>query len=262
MFFTELCFKNPEISSSVIIDNIYNYLTTKPSAEDYLKKVVRGYAGYIYETVNNYLKIFFKPTVTLVDVIDFTKKNDLKRISVLDDAIQVLVTIETMALLDPNFNLEKELKEVKKAYKIKTKNKGLTKEHERILRKIDKNFAFLYYKKRILQNYEEYSNYGKITDPILDESTLEIKEEEVVNPNIITKGKLTRELAKATATAKATTTAKTKAKTKKVHDYAGIYDSDYNKGFETTEKPKSTKVRKSSPNSKTKRIKRIKIIKE
>ena len=47
LFFAELNLKNPNLTSSEILDNIYNYLTTKNSGPDYLRKVIRGYAGYI-----------------------------------------------------------------------------------------------------------------------------------------------------------------------------------------------------------------------
>jgi hypothetical protein len=72
MFFAEACLKNPNMSSAEVLENIYNYLTTKPSAEDYLRKVIRGYTGYLVETVNKYLEIFFKPKITVVDIVNFT----------------------------------------------------------------------------------------------------------------------------------------------------------------------------------------------
>jgi len=113
MFFSELCFKNPEMSSSEIMENIYNYLTTKPSTEDYLRKIIRGYTGYIFETVNTYLEIFFKPKLTIFDLIDFTKSDNYK-ITKIEDALRILVSIESKALLDPNFNLKKKQRQTKK----------------------------------------------------------------------------------------------------------------------------------------------------
>jgi len=264
MFFSELCFKNPEISSSEIIDNIYNYLTTKPSAEDYLKKVIRGYAGYIFETVNKYLEIFFKPKLTIVDVLDFTKKLDIRRISVLDQAINILVMVETTVLLDPNFNLEKELKEAKKIYKDKTK--GMTKEQARLLRNVDKELAAAYYKKRILQNYEEYTNYGKITETILD-SPLEIKPEEIVNTNIIKKGPYERPRLVVDPQTKKEKAQKFKEfqaiQLKKMMEFKpsenvarGLLFQKHKQSdmeFINKTRKKSVKVKKTSPNSKTKR---------
>ena len=149
-----------------------------------MKKVIRGYAGYIFETVNKYLEIFFKPKLTVVDLINIKHGHDSARMFVLYDAINVLVSIETEALLDPNFNLKNELRETNKKYRQRTR--GMTKQEMRNERLRDNSFAFLYYKKRILQNYEEYTNYGKITEPLLV-SPMEIKEEEIVNPTVVHK---------------------------------------------------------------------------
>jgi len=184
MFFTELCLKNPEIPSSEIMNNIYNYLTTKSSAEDYLLKVIRGYVGYIFETVNIYLEIFFKPKITILDILDiFDNKgpSDVKFLKI-KRALEILVKIEARALLDPDFNLKKELKEINQKYKEKIKD--IPKEKL----KIAKHYYFpeVYYKKRILENYEEYNKHGKITEPIF-ESPDEIIREGIVNPDITKK---------------------------------------------------------------------------
>ena len=184
MFFTELCLKNPEISSSEIMNNIYNYLTTKSSANDYLLKVVRGYVGYIFETVNIYLEIFFKPKITILDILDiFNNKgpSDVKILKI-KRALEILVKIEARALLDPDFNLKKELKEINQKYKEKMKD--IPKKEL----KIAKHYYFpeIYYKKRILENYEEYNKHGKITEPIF-ESPDEIIRERIVNPDITKK---------------------------------------------------------------------------
>ena len=53
LFFAELNLKNPDLTSIEILDNIYNYLTTKESGPNYLRSVIRGYAGYIYQNVDN-----------------------------------------------------------------------------------------------------------------------------------------------------------------------------------------------------------------
>jgi len=227
MFFSELCFKNPEIPSSEIMNNIYNYLTTKPEAENYLKRVIRGYTGYIVQTVNKYLEIFFKPKLQVVDVINFSKSFQISKINKLRDALKVLVMLESIALLDQNFNLEKELKAAKKIYKEKTK--GMTEEEARKARVNDKLLAFLYYKKRILQNYEEYNKYGKITEPILD-SPLEIKQEDMVNKDVIKKGR-----------------------PEEIKEEFELIQEENREKKKTS--PKSLKVKKTSPNAKTKRRK-------
>ena len=132
--------------------------------------------------------------------------------------------------MDPNFNLENELKEAKKKYREKTK--GMTEEEARKAREKDKLIELLYYKKRILQNYEEYSTYGKISEPII-ESPLEIKKEEMVNKDVIKKGR------------------------PKEFEEEGFKMVEGEKEKEEIKNPapKSVKSKKSSPNSKTKKKK-------
>ena len=240
MFFAEACLKNPKFSSKEVLENIYNYLTTKPSAEDYLRKVIRGYTGYLVETVNKYLEIFFKPKITVVDILGFTSRYTVIKLKTLGDAMEVLVNIESEALLDENFDLKKELKKTMKEYRNITK--GMTKEQQSRNRPFNKEMRFLYFRKRILQNYEEYNKHGKITEPLLD-SPFEIKRETIVNPNIIKKGRL--------------------------HDaYNREQDPEYMRAVEENKKkveeyikkkeehkPQTVKQKKTSPNAKTKKLK-------
>jgi hypothetical protein len=180
MFFAELCLKNPDKSSEEILENIYNYLTTKESAESYLKKVIRGYTGYLVESVNTYLKIFFKPTYTVTDVIGFSSKATNKKYVIMMDAIKILIELESEILLDDDYNLAADLSRVKKMYKNSTRDMSI--EQQRAAREKNQALRFLYYRKRILQNYEEYSNYGKISEPVAD-SPLELMRETIkVNP--------------------------------------------------------------------------------
>lgn len=222
MFFAEACLKNPNMSSAEVLENIYNYLTTKPSAEDYLRKVIRGYTGYLVETVNKYLEIFFKPKITVVDIVNFTNNSKIIKLHTLGDAMVVLVNIESEALLDENFDVKKELKKTMKEYRNITK--GMTKEQQSRNRPFNKEMRFLYFRKRILQNYEEYSKHGKITEPLLD-SPFEIKRETMVNLNVNKKG----------------------------HIYDKRENPENKKLEEPKPSPKSVKAKKTSPNAKTKR---------
>jgi hypothetical protein len=184
MFFAELSLKNPDKSSEEILENIYNYLTTKENANNYLRKIIRGYSGYIVESINTYLKIFFKPTYTVLDVIDFTKKLIRKKYDTFRDVIKMLIDLESEILLDDDYDLEAELSRVKKLYNKATK--GMTIEKQREERDGDKALRFLYYRKRILQNYEEYSNYGKISEPLAD-SPLELMQDTMTDHHVLTK---------------------------------------------------------------------------
>jgi hypothetical protein len=191
MFFAELCLKNPDKSSKELLENIYIYLKTKDSAFNYLKKIIRGYSGYVVEAVNAYLKIFFKPTYTITDVIDFSKNFNLSKIYKMRNAIQLLVELESEVLLDDDYDLEAELRRVKKLYNKAIK--GMTLEQEKEARHKNKAVQPLYYRKRILQNYDEYSNYGKISEPIAD-SPLELMEDKLTeHPVLIRRQKTQKE---------------------------------------------------------------------
>ena len=184
LFFMELNLKNPELMSTEILDNIYNYLSTKASGPDYLKKVIRGYAGYIVEHVNKYLAIFFKPTYNVSQIL---QKNSAHKEFIINKVFSVLIELEIMIALDPNFDLQKELKKTMKEYKKKTL--GQTKEQQKQMRTRDPNLEKLYYRKRILQNYEEYKNLGTVSTPIIDmDSPESIEEAKVINPDILKQG--------------------------------------------------------------------------
>ncbi len=203
MFFAELCLKNPDKSSEEILENIYNYLKTKACAENYLRKVIRGYTGYLVESVNTYLKIFFKPTYTVTDVIGFSSKISNKKYVILMDAIRILIELESEILLDDDYNLETDLTRVKKMYKNATKDMSI--EEQRVAREKNEELRFLYYRKRILQNYEEYNNYGKISEPVADSPLELMRETMMVNPYLNKRQKTQKALAPAITKEKAKT---------------------------------------------------------
>jgi len=183
LFFAELNLKNPYLTSEEVLNNVYNYLTTKESGPNYLKSVIRGYAGYIYQNVDRYLAIFFKPRIFLINLIG--KDNYQKTIII--DAMNVLIELEMKIVSDSTFDYHNELKSAMKEYKKQTQ--GKTKEEQRAMRKQNKDLANLYYKKRILQNYVEYKKDGRISEPIFD-SPQDIKNEDIKNLKILEKGHL------------------------------------------------------------------------
>ena len=188
LFFAELNLKNPDLTSIEILDNIYKYLTTKESGPNYLRSVIRGYAGYIYQNVDRYLEIFFKPRIRLVDIVGRKiYSSDFSKIRKLKDVMQVLIDLEMKIVSDPTFDYKKELKSVMKDYKKETL--GKTKDEQREIRKNDESLRTLYYKKRILQNYEEYKRDGRISESVFD-SPEDIKEEDIKDLTVIEKGHL------------------------------------------------------------------------
>ena len=62
----------------------------------------------------------------------------------------------------------------------------MTVEQQRAVRAKSEGIRFLYYQKRILQNYEEYSNYGKISEPLAD-SPLELMKDTMTNMSVLQK---------------------------------------------------------------------------
>lgn len=188
LFFAELCLKNPDIPSSELLDSIYNYLTIKDSGPDYLKRVIRGYAGYIIQKIDIYLSIFFKPDIRSKHIID----NPLSREAItVHEAIEILADIETYLVMNPDVNIKKELKKAMKEYRDLTK--GKTKEEQIKLRrglKGDRKIKDAYYRKRILQNYEEYKRVGRVTSEPIFESSQEIDRADIKNLNILEKGLL------------------------------------------------------------------------
>ncbi len=190
LFFAELNLKNPSLKSSEILNNIYNYLTTKESGPDYLRKVIRGYAGYIYQSVDRYLEIFFKPRINLSVLISKNKYYNFLnnyRLVILENVIKVLIDLEMKILSDPLFDYKKELKSVMKEYKKATLGKSTDEQKLMRIRNVD--LRNLYYKKRILQNYEEYKTTERISEPVFD-SPEDIREEDIKDLTIIEKGHL------------------------------------------------------------------------
>ena len=237
LFFAELNLKNPDLTSTEILDNIYNYLTTKESGPNYLRSVIRGYSGYIYQNVDRYLEIFFKPRIRLFEIVG--RENHIKNISkmkILIEVTKLLIELEMKIVSDPTFDYKKELKSVMKEYKKETL--GKSKDEQREMRKNNKELKQLYYKKRILQNYEEYKRDGRISEAVFD-SPEDIREEDIKDLTIIEKGHL-HELV-----------AKEKQKYQEEREKHPLY-IERQKMKEQIKKAKTAK--KTSPHSKTKKL--------
>jgi hypothetical protein len=240
LFFAELNLKNPDLTSTEILDNIYNYLTTKESGPNYLRSVIRGYAGYIYQNVDRYLEIFFKPRIRLVDLVG--RENYMKnavKIYRLMEVTGLLIDLEIKIVSDTSFNYKKELKSIMKEYKKETL--GKSKDEQREMRKNNKELRQLYYKKRILQNYEEYKRDGRISEPVFD-SPEDIREEDIKDLTIIEKGHL-HELV-----------AKEKQKYQEELEKHPLYIERQKMKEEIKEKRKTAKMAKTSDKAKTRKM--------
>lgn len=83
MFFTELCLKNPNVSSTELFESIYNTFSygkdkqlKKTNTGTYLKSVIRGYVHFISEKIDKYFSILFKGTLTLETIVKQMDEKD------------------------------------------------------------------------------------------------------------------------------------------------------------------------------------------
>ena len=167
MFFTELCLKNPEIPSSVLLDNIYDKLLKTENAADYLKKVIRGYAGLVYEKFTKMLSVFFKEKVT-IDMITLLRKSknisDRIKVKKTQTVLNFLIDLE-IKKLDPTFDSKTEMKNIKNVIKMMMPN-NYTRKDRKEKEKVDEIFKKLVWKKKILQNYDEFN---EMVTPLLED---------------------------------------------------------------------------------------------
>jgi hypothetical protein len=189
MFFTELCLKNPEIPSSILLDNIYDKLVKTENASDYLKKVIRGYAGIIYEKFTKMLSVFFKEKVTIGMISDlrYSKTiSDRVRAKKAQTVLNMLIDLE-IKKLDPTFDSKIEMKNIKDMIKMMMPN-NYTRKNKKEKEKVDEIFRKLVWKKKVLQNYDEFN---QMISPLLDEDKMTInpilKDKRNIENEILTK---------------------------------------------------------------------------
>jgi len=99
MFFTELCLKNPEIPSSLLINYIFQILLSMTNIEkmNYLKSVIRGYSVFINEKINKYFSVFFSSGLTIQKI----KELSSSELSNFRKILQYLIDIEMNLSTDP-----------------------------------------------------------------------------------------------------------------------------------------------------------------
>jgi hypothetical protein len=215
MFFTELCLKNPEVSSSILLDSIYDILIKMPNASDYLRKVIRGYAGIICEKFTKYLSVFFKEKITLGEVSKLFRNRNIKtnyeKLIKINHVLELLVNIEIL-MLEPDSDPKLLIKEINKIIKLKLP-KNYTRKDRKEMEKIDQIFRYDIYKKKILQNYDEYN---KMLTPLLEEDKMSLKQS--VNDKNKEKIEIEKTRKKRSPKAKTLKQTSPKAKTLKVPD--------------------------------------------
>jgi hypothetical protein len=188
MFFTELCLRNPEIPSSVLLDNIYDKLTKTENPSDYLKKVIRGYAGLVYEKFTKMLSVFFKEKVT-IDMITVLRKSknisDRIKAKKTQTVLNLLIDLE-IKKLDPTFDSKTEMKNIKDMIKMMMPQ-NYTRKDRKEREKVDDIFKKLVWKKKILKNYDEFNEM--VTPLLEDKMTMVpvVRDRRIIENEILTK---------------------------------------------------------------------------
>lgn len=98
MFFTELCLKNPEMTSDKIIISIYQTPLFKSNLADYFRHIIRGYATFINEKISTYFSFLFDKKI---DISDIKKMSDIEQ-NKLKDELKIIINIEMLLAFNPN----------------------------------------------------------------------------------------------------------------------------------------------------------------
>ena len=135
------------------------------------------------------LSVFFKEKVTIGMLRDLIKsKNILDRTKVGKTRVilNMLIDLE-IKKLEPTFDSKTEMKNIKDAIKMMMP-KNYTRKDRKEKEKVDENFLKLVWKKKILQNYDEFN---EMVTPLLDEDKMTmvpvVRDRRDIENEIITK---------------------------------------------------------------------------
>ncbi len=108
MFFTELCLKNPSMTSSQIIEIVFStshlqilraeHFRDIISSADYFRHIIRGYATFINEKISTYFSFLFDKKITIADI----KKMDRIEQTNLKNELKIIINIEMLLTFNPN----------------------------------------------------------------------------------------------------------------------------------------------------------------
>ena len=163
MFFTELCLKNPEITSSLLMNYIFEFLSDNMSNSEknnYLKSVIRGYSVFINQKINKYFSVFFNYGITIQDVknLPTSELNNFRKI------IRYLIDIEMNLSTNPLYlsisleRIKNKLIRINESLKINSSDDAIKKEIGRLTNK--KNVFDLYDKFNVFSNPTESISYS------------------------------------------------------------------------------------------------------
>jgi hypothetical protein len=132
MFFTELCLKNPLLTSKEILELIDDHfkktylVTAQHNLKDYLRKVIRGYANFINEKIMKYFSIFFGEELTIAKIqrlFELKSKGKLALVKI-NDIITDLIELDNKEFDSTLTTLERYVKII---------NEMILKNHDDIL---------------------------------------------------------------------------------------------------------------------------------
>ena len=102
MFFTELCLKNPEMTSNQIIESVFSaafYKSLFFTTGDYFRHIIRGYATFINEKISTYFNFLLDDNK--IDIAKIKKMTSDER-SLLTKKIKIIINIEVALTVNPN----------------------------------------------------------------------------------------------------------------------------------------------------------------
>jgi hypothetical protein len=106
MFFTELCLKNPDVSSRDIYASIMAKTNLYSNKNDYLRNVIRGYTSYINNKIEKYFSVILDEPISTRKIKVFYDKIENKPVNepTPEDINQYFIKLNQIIIaeLDPN----------------------------------------------------------------------------------------------------------------------------------------------------------------
>ena len=128
MFFTELCLKNPTMTSNQIMNSLFSAAFQKSlffTTEDYFRHIIRGYATFINEKISTYFKFLLddkKINMARIKQMSLDEKASLTRKMVMIINIEMSLTITPTAIDDKIKRLKQKDEIYKKSNLTNTKS--------------------------------------------------------------------------------------------------------------------------------------------
>jgi len=99
MFFTELCLKNPAMTSNQIISSVFATSSDKLVTREYFRYVIRGYSTFINEKISTYFRFLQdnnKINIAKIKKMSVQEQHELK------EKMKTIINIEISLTINPN----------------------------------------------------------------------------------------------------------------------------------------------------------------